>query len=300
LLHLILFLKVLFQITRQGVKSQEIKKLREEKKKVEEIINEKFSESNPLIKYSGSKAKGTMIKSSYDLDVAIYFDHDDTSWGETLKDIFNSVKDALSDEYLPVPKNAAIRLESKSGNNNYTHIDVVPGRFISKDKEDVFLYQNEGDKNRLQTNLKEHIKHISESGLREEIKLAKIWKIKNNIDVKTFILELSLIKILKDKVGEPIEENMVLFWEELRDNIDNLSIVDPANSGNNLTNLLVESKYTLSNSASTTLGYINSDSWENIFGEIEKENSVSGVKMATASAIGGTRSFTPHSPYAQE
>lgn len=294
------YLKDILEQEKMDNDSPELKELKKEKENIEKIIKEKFSDSDLSIVYSGSKAKGTMIKGNYDLDIAVYFNHDNIECGESLEDIFNNVKDALSDDYLPIPKNAAIRLESKNGDNKYTHIDIVPGRFYSDKKEDVFLYQNEDDKNRLKTNLKKHIKHISESGLRDEIKLAKIWKIRNNINVKTFILELSLIKILDGRSEESLEDNMIFFWEQLRDNINNLSIVDPANSGNDLTNLLENSKHALSNSASITLGYVNSESWEDIFGELENEKSFSGSSVATASASVGTRSFNPHSPYAQE
>ncbi len=266
----------------------ELKELRSEREKIEKIILEKFSESSPSIRYGGSKAKGTMIKSSFDLDITVYFDHNDTKCGSSLKEIFDNVTEAFSETYLPVPKNASIRLESKGDNNMYTHIDIVPGRFISdnKENEDVFIHQNTGEKGFLKTNLNKHKEFISKSGLREEIKLAKIWKIKNNLEVKTFVLELLLIKILKEYVGKPLEDNMILFWETLRDKINNITIIDPANSSNDLTDILNKSKYTLCSSASTALYYVNSDSWKSIFGEVnnlEKVNIEDSTPMAITS-----------------
>lgn len=251
----------------------ELTSLREEREKVEKILKSAFSDSDPSIRYGGSKAKRTMIKSNYDLDITVYFKSDDNASGNTLKEIFDNVKDALSKDYFPVAKNAAIQLQTLNGDLSvYTHIDVVPGRFVSDDKEDdVYIHQNTGEKNRLKTNLTKHIKHISESGLRQEIKLAKIWKVKNGIQIKTFVLELLLIKILKDRTNNTLEENMIFFWETVKNNVDGMTIMDPANSGNDLSNIFNESKASLSIASSSALSFAENDSWESIFGFVSED-----------------------------
>lgn len=286
-------------------KGPELNALREERTKVEKLISSAFEDCAPAIKYGGSKAKGTMVKSGYDLDLTIYFNHDDTECGETLKDIYENVQSALSDEYHTVPKNASIRLEVWDGDESkYTHIDIVPGRRVSEDSSntDVFLYQNEGEKNRLKTNLDKHIDIIKESGVRREIKLAKIWKNKQGIDVKTFVLELMIVKILDGRKDESLEDNMQYLWTELRDNSDSITVEDPANpDGNDLTPLLEQSKYSLSSAASSALSLADVDMWSSIFGEVEEDDSKSsGNTAATASVAGiATRSFEPSSPYAE-
>jgi hypothetical protein len=269
----------------------ELLKLRAERKKVEEIIQSAFENSNPQIVYGGSKAKHTMVKSSYDLDLPIYFDHDDTECGSTLKEIYENVKEALSDDYYIVPKNASLQLRVRDGDDStYSHIDVVPGRRVNEDKSntDVFLYQNEGEKNRLKTNLETHISHILNSGFRPEIKLAKIWKNKNNIDVKTFVLELLIVKVLKGRKDKSLEENMVYLWEQFRDNIDNLAIQDPANSGNDLAPLLEQGKSGLKLSATTALAFADADLWENILGEVKEQDTdknISGTAVGVAPTL---------------
>lgn len=77
------------------------------------------------------------------------------------------------------------------------HIDVVPGRFI-EGTTDVFLNVAYGDKQRMQTNLKTHINHIKDSGCVEIIRLVKLWAHRNNIKIKTFILELFVVKVLSE------------------------------------------------------------------------------------------------------
>jgi Nucleotidyltransferase domain len=265
----------------------ELNALREERDKVAKIIENAFSDCKPTVRYGGSKAKGTMVKGGYDLDLTVYFDHDSTACGETLKDIYQNVQNALAADYHVVPKNSSIRLEVLN-DDKYTHIDVVPGRFVSDDiaNSDVFLHQNEGDKNRLKTNLEKHIQHIKESGVRSEIKLAKVWRNRQGLSVKTFVLELMVVKILEGRKDKSLEENIKYLWEQLRDNADNISIVDPANpDGNDLKPLLDQVRYGLSSAASSALSLVEMDMWSSILGEAE-----SGEKNTSyaSTAIGVT------------
>ena len=255
--------------------SEEVKALRSERDNVEKFLRSHFKDSKPSIQYAGSYKKGTMIRDNYDLDVVCYFNHDDTSAGETLEEIFNNVKKALESGYHVEPKKSALRLESSDSDRAriYFHIDVVPGRFIDENQDDVFLYQSSGEKERLKTNLQKHIDHIKGSRLIDTIKLVKIWKERNGFrEIKTFILELLVIKIAKDlKDSDGLDVCLKNFWEELRDNIDDIEIEDPANpTGNDLSDLFDDSiRDTISLLARKTLDFIESQGWEAIFGKSE-------------------------------
>src|SRR5687767_2863600 len=131
--------------------SPELKDLQERRAEVEEHLREHFDDSSPTIRYGGSKAKGTLIKESYDLDIVCYFPHDDTTAGETLEDIYNNVAAALEKDYSVERKRSALRLRDK--NMVDFHIDVVPGSFTDDSETDCFLYQENGEKCRLKTNL---------------------------------------------------------------------------------------------------------------------------------------------------
>ena len=132
--------------------SEELEELREKREKIEGIIRSAFSGADLSFRYGGSKAKGTMIRENYDLDLVCYFANNEIAAGDTLEEIYNSVKDALGGDYTVVPKRSALKLEDPE-DDSYTHIDVVPGRFVDDSKTDVFLHQNEGEKARLKTNL---------------------------------------------------------------------------------------------------------------------------------------------------
>ena len=272
--------------------SDEIKAIRAERAEVEKLLRKNFEESKPTIRYAGSHAKGTMIRDSFDLDVASYFTHDDTKAGETLEEIYGNVKKALETKYLVVPKTSALRLESRDSQKHgvYFHIDVVPGRYIDEKKEDTFLFQSSGEKKRLQTNLQKHVDHVKNSGQMDLIKLAKYWKIRNGLQIRTFVLELLVIEILTNKSAENLDKRLVKFWKKLRDEKDEIKIEDPANpSGNDLSQFFNQStKSSLASASSTALSLIETDRWEDLFGNL--------ASMSNAQKIAAVESISLQKP----
>lgn len=275
--------------------SVEMKALRTERDKVESVLKEKFKECNPVIKYGGSKAKGTMICKCYDLDIICYFEHEEKKAGETLKEIFENTEKALQDDYHVTPKTTALRLESKEPNSKgkYTHIDVVPGRYIDEKKDDVHLYINNADKDYMKTNPVKHIEHIRDSDLQDVIKLVKYWKERNNLQIKTFVLELLVIKLLKDCDPAELEKCLLKFWNEVKENYETLSVEDPANeTGNDLSSCLDSTvRFSLYFAASNSLSYAEQDKWNLIFGELKTDSTVSNVLKV--SIIESIRDSTP-------
>jgi len=253
----------------------ELKALQDERAKVEKLLRNKFGYS-PTIKYGGSKAKGTMIKVSYDLDIIEYFPHDDTSAGETLEEIYNNTYNALCEDYLVERKGSALRLKDKNQQSYGTdfHIDVVPGRYIDGDEGDVFLYRSTGEKKRLKTNLDVHIAHVKDSGVIDAIRLMKFWRVLNAVPIKNFALELLTIKLLKNLKNSPLSDQLIHIWEEFRDNSDSLSIEDPANpAGNDLSEMLsTYIRSCLKQIATSTLITLENSGWEAIFGKVEKSS----------------------------
>jgi len=250
--------------------SSEINYIRETKKEIEKKIKASFDKS-PTIRYAGSCKKGTMIKANYDLDIVCYFDSEDDSAGSNLEEIYNNVKDVFGEDYSIEEKKSALRLKSKDGDD--FHIDLVPGRFVDDSKTDCFLYQSEGEKNRLKTNLDVHISHIKDSGLIDTIKLIKVWKNVIGIDIKTFILELLVVKLGDKELS--LEESLKFFWEIISNDIENISIEDPANSNNDLSLLFGDTQKELLSSASMeTLKLVKEERWEEIFQKECKKNNI--------------------------
>jgi hypothetical protein len=280
--------------------SDEMKALRSEREKVEILLRDTFKESNPTIRYAGSKAKGTMIRESYDLDITCYFEHEDEKAGKTLKDIFDNVKKGLESKYVVSAKSSALRLLNKDPNNYSVdfHIDVVPGRYINEDKNDIFLYQSGGDKERLQTSLDKHVEHIKGSELQEVIKLMKVWKIRKGFQIKTFVLELLVVEVLKKKDPEKLDKCLITLWEKLRDDIENIKIEDPANpTGNDLSKLFNESiKSALKSAATSSLFSVENDQWKDIFGTVESVSSEQKIAAFQSIKVASTNTSKPWVP----
>ena len=73
-----------------GDDSDEVKALQKHRADVEKLIRDNFKDTALTIRYAGSKAKGTMNKESYDLDIISYVSSGDNTAGETLEDIYES------------------------------------------------------------------------------------------------------------------------------------------------------------------------------------------------------------------
>ncbi len=249
-----------------GDDGQEMKNLRAARAEVEGLINIHFSGSSPTIRYGGSKAKGTMNLIDYDLDIICYFPRGDTPAGKTIEEIYGNVKAALEKKYSVVPRTTALRIRDSKRD---LHIDVVPGRFIDDTKTYAFVHQNGGDKSWLQTNLDEHVDYIRDSGCVPEIRLAKLWRHCAGVSVRTFPLELLVIKILKSSNVAGLENRFMRVLEEFRDNSRGLSIKDPANEGNDLSGALNASVCAaLWAAAAATLRTVANGGWEAVFDKV--------------------------------
>ncbi|HWP56926.1 MAG TPA: nucleotidyltransferase [Candidatus Acidoferrales bacterium] len=279
----------------------EMKELRTRRKEIQQILDRRFSESSPSIRWGGSVAKCTMIREAYDGDMTCYFPHDETDAGNTLAEIYDNVANTLSGKYVIERKTSALRVKDPStkpskGFAQDLHIDVVPGRFTNGDEDDVFLHRTNGDKERLKTNLQVHIDHIRDSGVIPAIRLMKLWNTRNGIGAKTFVLELLTVKLLQGKKNASISKQLEHLWTELRDHAGSLAVEDPANpSGNDLKPILDQARHRLSTAAATTLSLIENSGWEAVFGKIDENSDPEGRKTALKAAA--VRVVSPTKPW---
>jgi hypothetical protein len=204
-------------------------------------------------------------KESYDLDIICYFPHDDTTAGGTLEEIYNNTSKALAPNYLIELKPSALRLKDWDPQRYGVdfHIDLVPGRFIDDSKTDTFLYQSSAEKKRLKTNLDVHLSHVKDSDVVDAIRLVKLWRGRKALMFKTFVLELLVIRLLKEKRSASLAHQLEHVWTEFRDHADSLSVEDPANpTDNDLSELLNDSvRFNLSSVAAFTLQTIQDAGW---------------------------------------
>ena len=284
----------------QNLKQEQEITLKAHKKEVTDYLISEFQDKNPTIKYAGSYEKGTMIRDCYDLDIVCYFPDTDT---RTLKEIRDDVSVHLNKKYLMQDKASAERILSLKGitaPQSY-HIDVVPGRFISG-SNDVFLHLAEGEKERLQTNLKTHISHIKDSGCVPIIRLVKVWAHRNNVKVKTFVLELFVVEVLSGSHSKnDLKASFLKVLEEMKNRFAIIELVDPANTGNVVSRLMLTNEKTaVAQAASKTLEVLKSEdnltTWQSAFNE-----TTSSVRTTTSGLINPhttpNTGFVPHSPH---
>ncbi|HVB55959.1 MAG TPA: hypothetical protein VNE63_05925 [Candidatus Acidoferrales bacterium] len=277
-----------------GDDSDELKALQTHRADVEKLIRDNFKNTALTIRYAGSKAKGTMNKEAYDLDIVSYVASGDNTAGETLENIYENHKKALGKKYIVEPKGSALRIKGCDPGNLGVdfHIDVVPGRFADDTKTDAYLYQSGGDKTRLKTNLDVHLDHVRNSDVIDAIRIAKLWRVRNGLPVRTFVLELAVIKLLKDQKKKSLSAQMEHFWTELRENSANLCIEDPANpNGNDLSKCLDDNlKSQLASAAKRTLEQIKSSGWEAVFGNVQKQQKAARIEILRGAAAVATPS----------
>jgi hypothetical protein len=280
-------------LTGQELTPDQENALQAHKTEVTAYLRTEFGQS-PVIKYAGSREKGTLIADKYDLDVVCYFPSSDT---RSLKDIRQDVSTHLRKKYVIEPKASAERILNLKGASapiDY-HVDVVPGRFIEQSK-DVFLHVAYGEKERMQTNLKVHIDHIVNSGCVPVIRLAKLWAQRNHLSIKTFVLELFVVRTLSGSQSKSnLTKSFRQLLEALRDDFGQVKLVDPANTNNIVSQLVDSSTKALVSLAAKSALEAAGDSdqlegWQAVFREAR-----SAPAIITKGPNAG---FVPHAPHA--
>lgn len=203
--------------------------------------------SGARIYYAGSYAKGTMISAYHDLDIVLYFPSTTT---DTLKSLYWGVHNTLASAGLKVQqKNVAIRLPYRNG----FYVDVVPGRAQDSTFYNASLYKSETD-TWFQTSIKAHIDAVKNSGVRDVIKLVKLWNVRHNLHVRSIAMELLTIRALTGYSGGGLDNRLLHVLTFIRDNIASIRLVDPANSNNIISDLIpAGTKSTIRNQAASSL-----------------------------------------------
>ncbi|WP_371804010.1 cyclic GMP-AMP synthase DncV-like nucleotidyltransferase [Candidatus Lokiarchaeum ossiferum] len=192
----------------------------------EELINNIQELSRPTFYWGGSYGKNTMIKDSYDIDILCYFPADDS---HPLEEIYMIVRDHIrSIEPNAYQKNVAIRVEKREG----YHIDIVPAKRSGSDESMAYLYKSQENR-RLTTSVEKQIQIVRDFRRRDLLKLIKLWKSRNNIDIPSFLVEIITIQVNEDEKIS-IEGGLKKVFKFIASRIETCNIPDPANASNNI------------------------------------------------------------------
>lgn len=174
--------------------------------------------------FSGSLAKGTGVSLGTDADIFLSLS---SGLSDTLVQIYESLFKTMEGAgYRPRRQNVSIGVKV----NGYA-IDLVPARRQSQYGNDHSLYKSKTN-SWTQTNVDTHINAVKNSGRIEEIRILKIWRALNNLELPSFLLELAVIDALHNAQRGNLAANVWKVFEHLRDNIERVRYIDPANSNN--------------------------------------------------------------------
>ena len=212
------------------IDEQSISDLRNKRSYVELLLKQHYGSLIESIRYSGSYIKGTAINIHYDLDICVFFNHD--SFG-SLKDMFDNLGVFLRSNFALVSmQRVSWSIKFEDG----VSVDVVPVRSLGDKSGDAYLY-NSKNGTYTKTNIIKQIEYVKSSDVRPIIKLLKVWKYEWKVDIKSFVLELLAIKALEYPSGH-YDVDFITVLKYIRDNIESVRLVDPANSSNVVSDLL--------------------------------------------------------------
>jgi hypothetical protein len=178
--------------------------------------------SGPIL-FSGSYAKGTGIKGATDVDLFLSLKSDAPF---TLDEIFESLHGwAQKQGWNPKRQDVSIGITYFGIN-----VDLVPGRQQDKSSDYHSLRRRSGSWT--QTNIAKHIQTVTSSGRIDEIRVLKLWRKLNNLDISSFYLELATIDALSGRPIGQVAANAFHALQYLGTYLPAMRIVDPANTNN--------------------------------------------------------------------
>lgn len=184
------------------------------------------------IKLSGSRAKGTAINLSSDLDLFISLK---SYTPGTLKEIYNLLyNDVVSQGIKARKQNVSIGLDYMGHK-----IDLVPARNHIGNTNFHSLYRSKAD-SWTQTNVSNHINLVKNSGRTIEIIALKSWRKLHGLDFPSIYLELTVLEALYGKNKNQPANNFLTVLEYLSYGFVDKKVIDPSNSNNIISEDLFE------------------------------------------------------------
>ncbi len=210
---------------------------------------------------NGSVKKGTAIVGS-DIDVVVKFNKN----AGTIENIRSITEDYLTEKFND-KKLSNVRNQNHSIglffelNGEIKRIDVVPMREIENGKGDTFLYSST-DATIIKTNSKKQSKVLNFTAKQKKIiKLLKNWKIENQIDIPSVLVEHIVNRAFNEiYVPKRLDKALLIVIEYLANKITTIRIVDPANTNNIISDSLsYNQKEAIQNSCFEMLDNIEKD-----------------------------------------
>lgn len=184
------------------------------------------------IQPSGSFVKKTNIKGNTDIDLLLSLpSHLDIS----LRDIYFDLSGYLTRRgFMVQEQNVSLGVKYKG-----LKIDLVPAKRQPNTTYYHSIYKRKTD-SWTKTNVHKHILLIRNSNRLNEIRVLKIWRNLRELEFPSLLLELSVIRALKNCQVGRLPHNVMKVFEYLSTDFPEARIVDPSNKANVLSNDITE------------------------------------------------------------
>lgn len=214
-------------------------------KKRDQIKNFLSNEFNEMLVGNpvnwGSTARGTAVGDNFDFDIIVPFSGSSFT---SLEEMYDAVYEALYRKFDGA--NTKVRKQKRSlgvtfyVNGLELHFDVVPGREINDyrtDKElNLFVRPDNfwTNTSRMKTNLDAHRSMtVNRPEERKVVKLLKLYRDRNALSAKSTVIQLIVMRAFDHQPpAYSLANNLVYAMEYIAENLATLRLLDPANSGN--------------------------------------------------------------------
>lgn len=187
--------------------------------------------------FSGSLAKGTGISIGTDADIFLSMS---SATPGSLADLYRTLRNAVT------VAGYAARIQDVSLGitvNGYS-IDLVPARRQVQQGNYHSLYRSKAN-TWTQTNVALHIDYVRGSNRVDEIRVIKVWRQLHGLEFPSFFLEMTVIRSLAfARVGN-LANNVFTALKYIRDNIETVRLVDPANTNNVVSDVCTATEKTI-------------------------------------------------------
>jgi len=205
------------------------------------------------IKLSGAYAKNTAVSLSSDVDVLIMLN---PVPGKEMKNIFWSLFEYLSDQDLrPETRRVSIQVQARN-----MKVDLIPA-FRDRGRTSHILF-NKKTGAEVHTDLTQHVHLVGNSGRQQEICALKIWRQRNQLDLPSLFLELTVMRALESEPCGQLSHNVLAALRYIGNRFEKAVVRDPANEDNIVSNDLSAAEKTAIAKAARDVTY--DENWKKI------------------------------------
>lgn len=280
------------------------------REKIKDALDEKYADKKVTRAInSGSYAKHTAVNEKFDVDICQPFKYKSfTTLEEMADDVFDYFYNEFEDDDLIRYKTRKQRVSTGLTflvDGEEISMDIVPGRELSDDdyktsnRLNLFVRpKGLNPSTSTQTNIQKHVDYVKGKGdERKIIRLLKIWKLnKGKREIKSFFVELITIKAFECSSSVPsnLWEQLKMVMEFIKDEVETITLKDPANSNNIVSNTMTNTEKTnFAEDMKIILDRI-ADNDENIkiYFPVNDKYDQEGKSSSSGPAILGTKSFS--------